>query len=138
MKSSSSLIKDHLLTKEKGFTFTTKDIAQTLHLTNGSVSGFVNTLLKNQVVTAVNKVGNLRTYMLNDLKALAAVHVKSAPGHGSYPGRNYAKGKQAPVPTAETITNQLLDIAAQLERIRPDLATIPTEELIAELQRRVK
>lgn len=138
MTSTSTLVKDFLTTKEVGYTFTSAIISKELGLGQGAVAGMITRLARIQAITLVSTKDRFYEYVLSDLDLLKSVQTKDQKALGGQPGRHILNRRTQKVISPQTITDQLLDIAAQLEHLTPDLSLVSTEALLAEIKKRTK
>lgn len=124
-----------------GRVFTTQDAFDELReeygdqVTKGGVNGFLSKALAAEHLTAT-RVGKIYKYKIKDLTGLKALE---QPSRGGTAGReshhSLRVGKSS---SAEYIRDQLLDIAAKVEKIHTPLSTFSTEDLLKELTKRHK
>lgn len=141
MQSTSSVVHAHLMASGKGYTFTTDGLYNTLSphhpgISRGGIGGFANRAVSEGALAVVGKDGRHIKFSLVDGSALANMVTKKTSGPG---GGHSGKRKPTVVtPTRQSIASALLDIAAKLELIEPDLTIVSTDDLLAELVRRQK
>jgi len=128
-KSGSQLIKEWLLDKNIGFTFTLPDVHENTTATPGAASGFVHRLQEEGYVSKSGVPGSrYSTYTL--LKDVSSLYVQGASA-GGIQGRKVIRN-----PTTGDLAERLVEIASQLELIRSPLSSYTTAELLAEIGRR--
>lgn len=140
-QSSSSLVKEFLLQAEIPFTFTPSEVCAALAakgVSKGGVGGFLSRLAKRDIILVIGRRDDEFVYTLPAHDQLREVRVNAVAGLGSQPGRADGPHKTRKLITRESVASQLLEIAAQLEQIRPSLEDFSTEELLTELMKRQK
>lgn len=133
--SASFQVKELLLTLDEGTSVNSLVLANRLDATVGAVSGTLSRLCRHGVLTLVS-TGKPFEYVLSDKELLKTIKFSKTAAVGSRPGRSDNGRKFAKIVSTKTISDQLLDIAASLEHLTPDLTLVSTEALLAELKRR--
>ena len=145
MRSGSYRVKEWLLSKQQGYVLTAPELfAEFAYhpdgpISKGSVSGFLSALVEHGILRIQ---GNKRPhpYVLADKKALEAFRVREtsrdvSTGHT----RNGPRGKDKQgAPSIASLADRLMAIAADLEKLEPDLRLVSTDDILAELVRRQK
>ena len=157
-KSATELLHDLLMKEEVGFKFTMqtlKDMAAQadMNMTQGAITGFIHRASRFGHVQVVGKVKDNGGRMLHQYEILNRDPWGFRPkSHGSNKGRKIKNRQYNPVPDAEPevktftdypvqslLSDQLFLLAVEVAALeKKSLKDYSTDELIAELKKRVK
>lgn len=135
--SNSQLILQYLKGLEPGNTFTSASIRLAIpSVTDGSITGFLNKLLKDgaikQVNTSRNSQGRLiRVYEIIDLSTIQTRGISSK---GGKPGREMNNSHTS----RKAIVETLFVVIEQMERLKSDIEDFSIDELLKEIKRRTE
>lgn len=145
-RSTSSILKEFLLTQPLGYTFTSLDLrsATGQELAEGAISGFLHRASACGAITAIAKDKKVIKYTLSNEALLQELVVHTSPGPGGQRGAQHGAHRMRQLaPTPKAIQEQIVDLAdalvaigAKLELMRQPLESYSTEELIKELGKR--